>query len=267
MFARPSFPSTTVDGNDALVSALLNASNATLRLGTSVHAVAPTADGKGFALTTNAPGSAGTRTERFDAVVVAAPLESAQLDLSALSLAPGAELRRKYVDVYVTVVTSALINGSFFGDAGMVPSALVMAPTRSTVPCGIHFVWRVGDAASAPDSAQGPGDASAVAGVYLLHSATRLSDQVVGMAFGGGARNVYRHYWPAAYPAELPTKSAAARPPVILSRGGGIYYLNALESLESAMETSALAASNVARLLARWWGERRPASRGNGAGS
>ena len=69
-----------------------------------------------------------------------------------------------------------------------------------------------------------------------------------------------RHYWPAAYPVEVPTVSESARPPVILNRynhssgaSPPLVYLNALESLESAMETSALAANNAARLLARWW--------------
>ena len=278
MFTRPSFPATTTLGNDALVRALIGSSNATLRLRSAVSAVAA-----GSGMVRGSRGgdrSAGftvrtTRDEAFDLVVVATPLESSSLAFPGLDLVPTASMRRTYVGVHVTVLTSARLNGTFFGnrpgDKPMRPESLVMAPTRSSLPRGIHFVWRVGDAntsvSAAGSTAQRAGAAAGgeakgegAEGVYLIHSAQELDGSLISLAFGGSARHVVRHYWPAAYPVEVPTVSESARPPVILNRynhssgaSPPLVYLNALESLESAMETSALAANNAARLLARWW--------------
>ena len=67
-----------------------------------------------------------------------------------------------FLDVYVGAYES---NGYepdvlYFGDGAMVPTSLIMAPTQSSLPCGIHFVWRVGDASAAAPRTLRPADGS-----------------------------------------------------------------------------------------------------------
>lgn len=110
MFSEYSFPASSVEGNDLLVRDLLLKTNVSARLGANVTSVARAAHGTGFELSYTH--QATPSAERFDAVVLAAPLEVASLAFPGLSLDPTTALRRKYVGVHVTCISAGAINGT-----------------------------------------------------------------------------------------------------------------------------------------------------------
>ena len=270
-FLHAPFPSSATDGNQAMIMSVLAKSGCLpkecLHLNTAVVGIQPgvrhssstaTNDAATAAATTTASNTStvhssiagngytieysrnesgddggGSRStfEHFDAVVIAAPLESARVHLHPPLVSPAS---REYVSVHTTVVTG-VINGTFFGVPAMREGSLIMAPTESTLESDVHFVWNRGNVTVGPD----------VRSVYLLHSAEEIGPSQLAAMFYN-VNNVSRHFWPAAYPREIAVATNTL-PPIELAPG--LFYTSAIESVASSMETSVLSSRNIAKLL------------------
>ena len=82
--------------------------------------------------------------------------------------------------------------------------------------------------------------------IYLLHSDDALPAATLGAMFRTSTVLHVKH-WPHAFPIQRPAPTPADLPPLVL--GNGALYLNAIETVASSMETTAIGARNAARLL------------------
>jgi prenylcysteine oxidase / farnesylcysteine lyase len=217
-------------GNDVLVQRLLEASGATLRLGTRVTSI------DSFAPSPSSPSGytveygAGKR-EHFDAVSVAAPLEFADIALprGTPALAP-----RHFEHWYVFVVEARRLRPSYFGGVDPVPDSMLTL-ANSTAP----FV---------KISVEFESKTNAGYRVYSIFANADMSDALLDAIFEQRI-DTSLTFWPYTFP-NL-TASAAAYQPIVLDSDAQrcLFYQNTLESVASAMETSAIAARNVALLI------------------
>lgn len=216
-----------VEGNVRLPEGLLSRSGARVFTGTAVNRVAAraTADGSpGYTVTT----AGGERCE-CDAVVIAAPLEMAGVEFEGVALAPESGVRRPYQTVHVTFVAGRA-NPAYFGlQPGQPVPGLILTRERPEIPFVAMGARRAADGQET---------------IYKLFSREALDDALLDAMFTRRAETV-RLVWQA-YPVLNP---APVWPPFRLAPG--LYYVNAMESAVSTMETEAIAARNVVNLLLR----------------
>merc|ERR1711990_1047718 len=129
-------------------------------------------------------------------------------------------------------------------------SSLIMAPTRSTLKAGVHFVWNRGNV-TRDDEQLGKKGSKQTRSVYLVHSSEMITEPQIRDMFTN-VTNVTRHVWPAAYPREHPAASTNF-PPIKLAPN--LFYTSSIESVASSMETSALSSRNIANLLTKELGK------------
>ena len=108
-----------IGGNYKLVEALFAHAAAETRLNTTVHRIhfdaAPAAGKRPFVLTSVDTSSGDEVTDRFDKVVIAAPLERANISFTGWTLPAGAALDRGFTDWHVTVLEAHSLAPSQFG--------------------------------------------------------------------------------------------------------------------------------------------------------
>ncbi|MDR1118237.1 MAG: FAD-dependent oxidoreductase [Bifidobacteriaceae bacterium] len=209
------------DGNATLFEAALKDADAETRLGAAVAQVASSPQG---ALVT----VAGEAPRRFDAVLVAAPLELAGIEIAGRDGEPAApDLGRRYQDVHTTVVAGEVDPGFFGGPAAPDDVVTVDRP-------GIGF------------KAFGRTGYSRALGVpiWKFFSGDPIADDVLESVFRG-VKAVHRHLW-RAYPVLVP--APRFRP---FRLAPGVYQVNDFESAVSTLETQATAGWSVADLAAR----------------
>lgn len=214
------------EGNFRLCEAL-----ARHALAKRVHAAAARVRSAGEALVVeDASGAAHT----YDAVIIAAPLELASLDVSgAVDTGVAAALRggaRRFQRMWSTLVRGEL-RASFWGAEAVddLPGTLIMANSSTAPPANAVTLM-----ARLPD-----GD-----GVFKLYSTRPLERGDLDLMFARVAR-VADKQWDA-YPAFRPPERF---PPTRLAPR--LFYAGALESAASAMEVAAVWARNCALLAAR----------------
>ena len=255
---------TSVDGNQALVTALLRQCEAAglcnVHVSTRVGTISK--KGGGVAPMYTLTSVNGTKLGVYDAVVVASPIETANVDF-IVGHAP-LPAPRKFVKVYATVIRGHVSRSYFGGDTVLArDQCLIITPDASAAP--FNMLWWRGQSNTTNES------------VYLLHSDNMLSNQTLDSMFSTRTYT-YRKLWTHAFPVEAP-RQPQQLPPIVLgtaassrtnptssgsssssSSGGGgfsgtgnttsqVFLLNSIESVGSSMETSALAARNVARWL------------------
>ncbi len=215
-------------GNVQLCEHALRSAGAELRRGVRVAAIAhePAPEGRPRYRVYRADGPG----EAFDAVVVANPLEFADLDFPGVDLAPGADIRRAYQVTHATFVAGEL-DPAYFGrppDATLPETVLTME--NPEIP--FSSIGRVG---YAPELRQP---------IYKVFSREALDEALLARLFRTrGAVHSVR--WDA-YPVLQPMPEG---PPFRLAPR--LYYANAMESVVSTMETQAVAGCNAAALLRR----------------
>lgn len=213
-----------VDGGNAQVcERLLEAASAEVRTGTPVRRVTrhPSAD------TTYALETEDGTEERFDAVCLATPLEVADIDFRNVDL-PANVADRRYVTVHVSIVAGRL-DPNYFDrrSADGIPEFVL---TKAAAEDPFMFLLKRGETED--------GNAN----IYQLWSrragdADRL-DEVFARI------DAHRTVTWEAFPELSP---GISMPPFRLAPG--LYYVNAAESIASAMEAEAIGSRNVANLL------------------
>jgi prenylcysteine oxidase/farnesylcysteine lyase len=215
------------DGNEQLCRGLLRTAAARVRTDTGVRAIVrwPAADG---APPRYAIATAGGGAETFDAVIVATPLEAADIAFEGVEPPEAAHPRRAYQVTHATFVAGRL-NPAYFGArcAADLPGAILTIEDPAIPFSSIGALGRAADAGLT---------------VYKIFSREPAGERLLSALFAERAQTE-RLAW-RAYPVLAPLP---LWPPFRL--GHGLYYVNAMESAVSTMETEALASRNVVNLL------------------
>lgn len=226
------------EGNSRLCRGLLQAAGATLRTGATVVEISGLAGAGGTApgpeATAGQPGvryrvsTAKGESSDFAAVIVATPLELAGIRLTGLPLPAPAVLNRPFQTTHVTFVVGQL-NPGYFGlrRADQLPGTIM---TRETPAIPFSAIGAWGQAADSPHR------------IYKVFSRAELPEGLLTRLFAERVET-HRIVWKA-YPVLRP---AAEWPPFLLNHG--LYYVNAMESGVSTMETEIMASRNVVNLL------------------
>jgi prenylcysteine oxidase/farnesylcysteine lyase len=215
-------------------------------------------------------------TKEYDYVVMAAPLETADIDFG--TLLDGVHIPpRSYQDVHATFV-QGVRDPAFFGlsSLGDLPDAIYTTESSSS-PFASFATYSPARYDTPYPEGQGPGtdqsvgphdDSRETLGKYF--SRKPLTDETLANLYTSVSQ-VRRVSWKA-YPQFSPPEAFApfvlhpppADPPLSGGgAGGGLYYINSFENAGSCLETTAVAAKNTALLLVA---DHRLAAR-DGAGS
>jgi prenylcysteine oxidase / farnesylcysteine lyase len=232
-------------GNSELVAALFARANAVVALNTTVTTVRALADGGYFVETALAGGGF-----RADKVVLACPIEFADIRFDNITLPP--MQAREFEHWYVTVVRAAAVDPAYFG-----------LPPTATVPENVLTKAGCASASGSPcpfnviqlEVSLAQGD-----NVYKLFSNTDVQADLDHIF--QGVSHVHVQHWPFTFPklkpVAVPSAAGSAAvsgyQPIVLhdeGSGGGILYLNTMESVASAMEGSVIAGRNAAMLIAQ----------------
>lgn len=205
------------DGNDILPRKLLETSNSKVKIGCKVESIEKTSKGS-FRVSSRENASV------FDGVIVAAPLELA--DISLDGVANQKSQAREYQKIYIKVMKGAVDSRYFNLDASTkLPSIILTSKEADPIT---RF--------SIKESA---GDESWVTVTSTEPIGNRLLDEL----FEKG-RTILDHTWKAAYPVFKPIPKI---PSTCLDTG--LVYLNVIESAASSLESSAFAALNSIRTV------------------
>lgn len=198
----------------------MNASKAAVKLGQKVDRIEKTSNGT-YLLSTKA------ETKVFDNVIVATPLELADIEFDALSLHDWEP--QPYQAVYRRLMRG-IFDPDYFGLKKSGDPPAIILTTKDADPITSFAIQKASNGESLVTvSSPKPFDSNAFNGV-----------------FKSGGVTVLEHFWKAAYPIFKPiTKLPSTR---IDKR---FMYINAVEPSVSSMETSALSALNAVRMLAK----------------
>lgn len=252
----PSYPVSIVGGNEQLVKGMITLSEANLRLGSDVLSVLPGQERRytlSVQSTDSDTGSSTTEAAEFDAVILAAPLQSSKLrlddlDLPEIPLAP-------YVETHVThFKTTQDLAPEFFNlpanttvpydiltttSSEHDPNILSITHTRveqdrsCLLACEIvdEFIYRVASQRSVDDREL----VRMIGGQF--QEGSNLADN--------GISWVNRQAWPHAFP--QPSKDHQFLEKVEIAPG--LFYLNGAEEVFSALEMSCRMGKNAAKNL------------------
>jgi len=206
------------EGNITLPIHLAEASNATVELGQKVDKIEKMPGGAYRVCT-------GKDRGIFDSVIVAAPLDLADIEFDGLS-APGWN-PQPYQSVYRKVMRGILDSNYFSLGNSANPPAIVLT-TKDAGPITHYGIQK----------------ASGGESLVTISSPEPLNHNVFDGVFKNDGVTVLEHCWKTAYPvfkpiAELPLTRIDKR----------LMYVSAIEPSISSMETSALSALNAARML------------------
>lgn len=220
---------------------MLQAAGAEVLLSTAVTSIqrGGSGDQGGYTVVTNGD----TAPRQFDDVVVACPIEFTGIELPATATMPAF---RRFEHVFVTVVRAAAINPLYFGLKGReVPYDNILTSRTA----GASFVVLQLEARLADRTA-----------LWKLFSNDDVTADLPNIFIGLSAdpADTVLQRWPYTFPELVPVTNATAvqYQPIVLDEadGGGsgsLFYVNAMESVASAMEGSIIAGRNIALLLQR----------------
>jgi len=206
------------DGNSTLPVHLAEASSATTKLGQKVDMIEKTPQGS-YRVT--------TRKEMavFDSVIIATPLELADIKFEGLSI-NGWELQ-PYQAVYRKVMRG-VFDPDYFGLKNSADPPAIVLTTKDEDPITEYSIQKASDGES----------------LVTISSPEPLNHNAFSGVFKNDPISVFEHCWKAAYPVFKPvTKLPLTR---IDKR---LMYLSAIEPSVSSMETSALSALNAVQML------------------
>ncbi|MEM7114840.1 MAG: FAD-dependent oxidoreductase [Chloroflexota bacterium] len=206
-------------GNRLLCERGLANAGVDLRLETAVSAITSNPNGH-YQVVTNATNTA------HDIVIIATPLERTNITLSDIPLAPNAEHRRGYQVTHATFVLGELNPAAFGLSVAAQPPKTILTTESPDIPFS-----SIGLTAVSPT---GP--------IYKLFSRQPLPDQTIATLFHN-PRDTKRVTWHA-YTKLKPTTTY---PPFVLAPN--LYYVNAMETAVSTMETESVASRNIVNLI------------------
>jgi prenylcysteine oxidase/farnesylcysteine lyase len=211
-------------GNSVVVEQLIKKYADAIHLGTLVKRIEHDPLANKFTIHSEKTLSGLTQSQPFDVVVIATPIETSDIQFNVNCFSASAT--RKFVKTHVTFVNGK-VNPRLFNSANDVPDIIVNLERESSLPfrsLSVHAILEDGSF------------------IYKLFSDSVLADAQIGRIFSP-IIEVQRFSYKA-YPYLEPT-------PIwpefeILP---GLFYLNAMESAVSCMETEAVAGKNVAVLV------------------
>jgi predicted NAD/FAD-dependent oxidoreductase len=208
------------EGNSSLPASLANTSKAAVKLGQKVDRIEKTSKGT-YLLYTKA------EKEVFDNVIVATPLELADIEFDGLSLNGWAP--QPYQPVYRRVMRG-IFDPDYFGLKKSADPPAIMLTTKDTDPITHFAIKKTSNGES----------------LVTISSPKPLESNIFNGVFKNGGVTVLEHCWKAAYPIFKPVTKL---PPTRIDKR--LMYVNAIEPSVSSMETSALSALNAVKLLAK----------------
>ncbi len=206
------------NGNSSLPTRLANASKATVKLGEKVDRIEKTTKGN-YLLATKA------ENEVFENVIVATPLEFAELEFDGLSL-DGWE-PQQYQAVYRRVMRG-ILDPEYIGLRKSANLPAIVLTTKDADPITQIGIKKASNGES----------------LVTISSPKPLKSNAFSGVFKSGGVTVLNHYWKATYPKFKPITKL---PPTRIDKR--FIYVNTVEPSVSSMETSALSALNAIRLL------------------
>lgn len=243
------------DGNWRIFDAMITAANATALLNTSVTALSQQRDG-GYLLHSNDTTSKALTSE-FDEVIIATPLQFANLSLVFPAHSISVPQARPYVHLHVTLFTAPHpLSPTFFGLSPNKPAphAVLTTLPQSEHPPLDHQVGSPGffsvsllRTLANPRTGRteyaykifSPSPVNATFLADLLSVSLDQEDEL----YERDVSWIYRKVWDS-YPYETPRDSFDE-----IKLGEGLWYTSGIENFISTMETSALMGKNVGRLL------------------
>jgi prenylcysteine oxidase/farnesylcysteine lyase len=206
------------EGNSVLPIHLARESNATIKIGKKVNVIEKTSKGKYRVHAEN-------DTMVFDNVIIATPLELADIRFDGLSLEGCGT--QTYQSVYRSAMRG-VFNPEYFNlDNSKEPPTTILT-TKEAGPITQYSIQKASHGES----------------VVTISSTEPLSRFTFKDIFKNSPVSVFGHCWKAAYPVFKPLNKL---PPTRIDKG--LMYLSAVEPAVSSMETSALSAKNAVQML------------------
>ncbi|KAL6079602.1 Prenylcysteine oxidase-like [Balamuthia mandrillaris] len=225
----------TEGGNDVFVQTLVNASKARVMLNTKVMDVSkannknnPTSYLVTYAKNQNDTKKIELDSQMFDVVILAAPFEFSGIRWNKFKL-PNIK-PRPYVHWFVTMVQSSGLNATYFGKAKteQVPDS-ILTTGNSTAPFVVVSIQAQPDPTTK---------------IYKIFSNEDVSDRLNSI-FVNVTNHVVQH-WNYTFPVYKAMNDDDYQPIVLHDN---LFYLNAMESVATAMECSVIAGRNIALLI------------------
>jgi len=204
------------EGNDVLPRKLLEASESKVKLGSKVKSIQKTSNGSFRVLV-------GENASVFDSVIVATPLEGADITFEGVAKQWQA---REYQKVYIKLMKGA-VNLRYFNLDTSTKLPSIILTSKEADP-----ITRFSVNKSTKDESW-----------VTVTSTEPIGNDLVDDLFKNG-RTILGYTWSAAYPIFKPTKKI---PSTCLDKG--LLYLNAIESAASSLESSTFAALNSIKTI------------------
>jgi len=219
-----------VEGFSTVLKAVLKTSTANVKLNHAVtRIVASKEQGKSnYKLTIKDMEKNSVIDQEFDIVIIATPLEFADIEIEGTKLPEKVLLERPFKVTHVTVITGKL-NRGYFNFTEELPSCI--ATTDNDLSPFISVCMGNGN----PENP-----------VYKLFSKAELNEETLDKLFI--TRQMTKRAKWNAYPVLSPTSKF---PPFRLH--DQLYYVNAVETALSVIETSAIGAKNIVNLIEASW--------------
>jgi prenylcysteine oxidase / farnesylcysteine lyase len=167
-------------------------------------------------------------TEEFDRIIIATPLETAAIKFEQIDLDDKNKLSRPYQITNCTYILGKL-NHTYFGQTKVeqIPTNILTQENQKIPFSSIELCKK---------------EKKTGQQIYRIFSRQKLSEDLLNQLFSERieTRSVIRD----AYPVLTPT---ATWPSFVLARG--IYYINAMESAISTLETEVIGSKNVVNML------------------
>jgi hypothetical protein len=208
---------TLKDGNNVLPRKLLEASDSKVELGSKVESIEKTSTGSFRVL-------AGENTSVFDAVIIAAPLEGADITFEGVANQKGQA--REYQKIYIRLMKGH-IDSRYFNLEYSTKLPSIILTSKEADP-----ITRFSINESTKDESW-----------VTVTSTEPICNDLLDDLFKNG-RTILDHTWSAAYPVFKPTQKISS---TCLDKG--LLYLNAIESAASSLETSTFAALNSIKTI------------------
>jgi len=205
------------DGNKVLPRKLLEASDSKVELESKVKSIEKTSKDS-FRV------SVGENTSVFDGVIIAAPLEVA--DIAFEGVATQKWQAREYQKIYIRLMKGA-VNSRYFNLDASTKLPSIILTSKEADP-----ITRFSINKSTKDES-----------LVTVTSTEPIGNTLLDDLFKNG-RTILDHTWSAVYPIFKPTQKI---PPTCLDKG--LLYINAIESAASSLESSTFAALNSIKTL------------------
>jgi len=205
------------DGNNVLPRKLLEASDSKVELESKVESIEKTSKDS-FRV------SVGENASVFDGVIIAAPLEVA--DITFEGVATQKWQAREYQKIYIRLMKGAVNLRYFNLDASTKLPSIILTSTEADP------ITRFSINKSTKDES------------WMTVTSTEPIGNDFLDAFFKNGRTILDHTWSAAYPIFKPIEKI---PPTWLDKG--LLYLNAIESAASSLESSTFAALNSIKTI------------------